>query len=63
MNPEVANDLNTLLAYLRDFDVVGLVKEHYWKHGNAAPPSLLKEQIEKMEKHLARSQNTDARHP
>lgn len=61
MNPEIANDPNTLLAYLRQFNVVGLVENHYRMYGNSAPSSLLKEQIETMENHLTRGRTADAR--
>jgi hypothetical protein len=41
MDAKTLNELNTLLVFLREFDVVALVREKYALYGNDAPPELL----------------------
>jgi hypothetical protein len=50
-NPEW-NELNTLLSHLKSFNVVKMVEQHYIQFGNTAPASLLKDQIDVLEKLL-----------
>lgn len=53
MDKVLWNDLNTLLTFLREFYVVGLVaKRFYSQHGNSAPHTLLADQIQTVQKHL-----------
>jgi hypothetical protein len=52
MKPELLNDLNSLFCLLTEFDVVQRVREHYAQYHNPAPPALLQEQINKLEKHI-----------
>lgn len=52
MEQELYNDLNTLLSFLRSANVVELVRAHYSTFNNDAPPILLVDQIEKLQKHL-----------
>lgn len=57
MNPEVVKDLNSLLAYLHEFDVVTLVNRYYQRYGNDTPAKLLKKRIEKIQHHLDQESN------
>lgn len=52
MKPELLNDLNSLFCLLTEFDVVQRVREHYAQYHNPAPPALLQEEINKLEKHI-----------
>ena len=52
MDDQLWNELNNLRVYLQNFNVVELVRAHYAKHGNDAPPSLLKEAIESLDARL-----------
>lgn len=52
MTPKEKSQINILLAYLRQFSVVQLVTEYFARYNNDAPSSLLKEQIDTVQKLL-----------
>ena len=45
---DLYHDVNTLLAYLRTFEVVELVDADFRHYGNKAPSELLRQQIDKV---------------
>jgi hypothetical protein len=49
MDEKTVSDLNKLLCYLHDFNVVELVRAHFANFGNDAPPKLLEMQITNLE--------------
>lgn len=55
MSEEEYQAVNSLLAYLRSFHVVGLVEAHYKVYNNEAPPVLLQEQMNEVQKLLDKS--------
>jgi hypothetical protein len=54
MSDEERNAVNSLVTYLHSFEVVKLVEAHFAKYNNDAPPQLLREQINEVEKLLER---------
>lgn len=50
-------ELNTLLGHLEAFDVVRLVEEYFAKFGNPAPPKLLQNTINKLQKRLEEAEH------
>jgi len=61
MNSHERNEINTLLAYLRDFAAYGLIREYFGKHGNDAPQELLASQVEVVKGLLNRPKENPAR--
>jgi hypothetical protein len=49
MDEKTLSDLNKLLCYLHDFEVVELVRAHFARFGNDAPPKLLEMQVNNLE--------------
>ncbi len=48
--PSIWTEINNLLRTLDDLEVVKLVREHYAKYGNSAPPVVLQRYMDKLQK-------------
>ncbi len=49
LDDKTLSDLNKLASYLREFNVVELVRDHFARFGNDAPPKLLEPQVANLE--------------
>jgi hypothetical protein len=45
-------NINNLLSFLNQTDVVGLVRNHYAQFDNTAPPEILQMEIDELQKRL-----------
>lgn len=52
MDRELWHNINNLLSLLNQFKVVLRVRKYYAQYGNAAPPSLLQEEMDALQKKL-----------
>ncbi len=52
MNEKEWNEVNTLLAYLRDFKAAALIDRYHRPFGNSTPAEVLTKQIEKVQELL-----------
>ncbi len=63
MDKQTADDVNMLLANMRNFHVVDLVARYYAPFNSTAPPELLREQIDKLQEQVDKVLNPTAVDP
>lgn len=49
---DVWNDINNLLSHLRALGAVDLIRTHYSKYGNPAPPEMVERVMKRLQTHL-----------
>lgn len=54
---ELWHNINNLLSFLRNFDIVKKVDDYYLQYGNNAPASLIEIEINKLQEKLDNAKN------